>query len=258
MGFFVVVVAAGGSRSGGGFCSFLLLLSMAFPPEQRRKPPVFDGEDGDDINIDVYNAGTPIRYLSLDHVYSTTSPFVSTSGSSNVMSKKVKARRLMVNHFDDLNFKPPRLLHVYSRRRKKPRHSSANSSVYDSLVEEVELSSETVMESEAREIHEMVNGVDEHADEFEVDRTPKKKKKSDKFRCNELVKLEVDSSVIRAMNGPRLRDCRTHSYNDNNSARRKKRNSSQISEKAMLKSPTAKRWVRYWFLVASWELRCFV
>lgn len=230
--------------------SVLLLLSMAFPLEQRPKPQIFDGEDGDDINIDVYNAGTPIRYLSLDHVYSTTSPFVSTSGSSNVMSKKVKARRLVVNHFDDLNFKPPRLLHVYSRRRKKPRHSSVSSSVYDSLVEEVELGSKTVMKSEAREIDEMVNGVDDHAGEFDVDRTPKKKKKKkDKFGCNELVKLEVDSSVIRAMNGPRLRDCRAHSNINTNSGRRKKRNSSQISEKTMLKSPTAKRWVRYWFLI---------
>lgn len=230
--------------------SVLFFSSMAFPLQQRPKPPILDGEDGDDINIDVYNAGTPIRYLSLDHVYSTTSPFVSTSGSSNVMSKKVKARRLMVNHFDDLNFKPPRLLHVYSRRRKKPRHSSASSSVYDSLVEEVELDSRTVMESEDREIDKMVNGVDDHAGEFEVDRTPKKKKKrKDKFGCNELVKLEVDSSVIRAMNGPRLRDCRTHSSNNNNSGQRKKRNSSQISEKSMFKSPTAKRWVRYWFLV---------
>ena len=221
---------------------------MAFPLEQRPKPPILDGEDGDDINIDVYNAGTPIRYLSLDHVYSTTSPFVSTSGSSNVMSKKVKARRLLVNHFDDLNFKPPRLLHVYSRRRKKPRHSSVSSSVYDSLVEEVELGSKTVMKSEACEIDEMVNGVDDLVREFEVDRTPKKKKK-DNFGCNELVKLEVNSSVIRAMNGPRLRDCRTHSNNNKNSGRRKKRNSSQISEKTMFKSPTAKRWVRYWFLI---------
>ncbi|TYK23920.1 histone-lysine N-methyltransferase ATX2-like isoform X2 [Cucumis melo var. makuwa] len=220
----------------------------AFSLHQRPKPPIVDGEDGDDINIDVYNAGTPIRYLSLDHVYSTTSPFVSTSGSSNVMSKKVKARRLVVNHFDDLNFKPPRLLHVYSRRRKKARHSSASSSMYDSLVEQVELGSTTVMESEACETDEMENGVDDHAEEFEVDRSPKnKKKRTDKFGCNELVKLEVDSSVIRAMNGPRLRDCRTPSNNNNNSGQRKKRNSSQISEKIMFKSPTAKRWVRLSF-----------
>ncbi|XP_038884706.1 histone-lysine N-methyltransferase ATX2-like [Benincasa hispida] len=250
---------------------------MALPLQQRPKPPIVDGEDGDDINIDVYNAGTPIRYLSLDHVYSTTSPFVSTSGSSNVMSKKVKARRLVVNHFDDLNFKPPRLLHVYSRRRKKPRHSSAGSSVYESLVEQVELGSRTVVESEAREIDEMVNGVDDHEEESEVDRTPKKKKKrKDKFGCNELVKLEVDSSVIRAMNGPRLRDCRTHSNNNKNPGQRKKRNSSQLSEKTMFKSPTAKRWVRlsfedvdpkvyiglqckvYWPLDADWYCGCVV
>lgn len=210
----------------------------ALPLERRLKPPIMDGEDGDDINIDVYNAGTPVRYLSLDHVYSTTSPFVSTSGSSNVMSKKVKARRLVVNHFDDLNFKPPRLLHVYSRRRKKPRHSP---------VENVELGP---VKSEVREMDEMVNGDDEHAGEFEVERmSQKKKKKRDKFGCNELVKLEVDSSVIRAMNGPRLRDCRTHNNNSSNSGRRRKRNSSGMAEKTIFKSPSSKRWVRYCFLI---------
>ncbi|XP_022150376.1 histone-lysine N-methyltransferase ATX2 isoform X2 [Momordica charantia] len=208
----------------------------ALPLERRLKPPIMDGEDGDDINIDVYNAGTPVRYLSLDHVYSTTSPFVSTSGSSNVMSKKVKARRLVVNHFDDLNFKPPRLLHVYSRRRKKPRHSP---------VENVELGP---VKSEVREMDEMVNGDDEHAGEFEVERmSQKKKKKRDKFGCNELVKLEVDSSVIRAMNGPRLRDCRTHNNNSSNSGRRRKRNSSGMAEKTIFKSPSSKRWVRLSF-----------
>ncbi|KAL9297399.1 hypothetical protein ACSQ67_023295 [Phaseolus vulgaris] len=54
------------------------------------------GGGDDDATIDVHTTrGTPIRYLPLDHLYSATSPCrVTASGSSNVMSKKVKARKL--------------------------------------------------------------------------------------------------------------------------------------------------------------------
>ncbi|XP_020218632.1 histone-lysine N-methyltransferase ATX2 [Cajanus cajan] len=95
----------------------------------------------DDATVDVHaTRGTPIRYLPLDHLYSATSPCrVAASGSSNVMSKKVKARKLTLAHFADhhrkttsspptsssLPPKPP-LLFVYSRRRKRRADSDAD------------------------------------------------------------------------------------------------------------------------------------
>ncbi|KAG6575330.1 hypothetical protein SDJN03_25969, partial [Cucurbita argyrosperma subsp. sororia] len=63
---------------------------------------------------------------------------------------KVKAQRLLVNHFDDLNFMSPRFPHEYSRRQKEPRPSFVSSSVYGSLDEKLQLGSKTVMKSEAQ------------------------------------------------------------------------------------------------------------
>ncbi|KAF2322268.1 hypothetical protein GH714_009889 [Hevea brasiliensis] len=54
------------------------------------------GEEGEDINVDTHT-DAPLRYVSLDRVYSAASLCVSASGSSNVMSKKVKARKLIVH-----------------------------------------------------------------------------------------------------------------------------------------------------------------
>lgn len=77
--------------------------------------------------------GTPVRYLPLRHVYSTSAPCVSASGSSNVVTKKVKARRMIADGFDGDSdggdqkpypTKPP-VVHVYARRRKRPRNLTA-------------------------------------------------------------------------------------------------------------------------------------
>ncbi|KAJ8635768.1 hypothetical protein MRB53_010035 [Persea americana] len=82
--------------------------------------------------------GTPLRYVDLQHLYSSTSPCstsaattTTTTRSSNVTTKKVKARKLiesMDHEIDDANDspknhlkKPP--LRVYQRRAKTPRHS---------------------------------------------------------------------------------------------------------------------------------------
>ncbi|KAL5703167.1 hypothetical protein ACHQM5_028294 [Ranunculus cassubicifolius] len=65
--------------------------------------------------------GTPVRYLPLDHVYSSTATCISASGSSNVMSKKIKACKRSDlprdNHDDFVVTK--KFVHVYSRRRRK-------------------------------------------------------------------------------------------------------------------------------------------
>ncbi|KAK9141113.1 hypothetical protein Scep_010794 [Stephania cephalantha] len=73
--------------------------------------------------------GTPKRYLPLHHVYSATVPYVGASGSSNVMSKKVKARKIAVDsRFGDEDDgvdeseqkkKIEPVLRVYVRKRKR-------------------------------------------------------------------------------------------------------------------------------------------
>ncbi|OMP03819.1 hypothetical protein COLO4_10182 [Corchorus olitorius] len=80
------------------------------------------------------DADTPIRYVSLDRVYSAASLCVSATNSSNVMSKKVKARKLILdnNHHDHLEPHNSPLMHVYSRRSKRSRQCV---SFYDSLLE---------------------------------------------------------------------------------------------------------------------------
>ncbi|KAL6191383.1 hypothetical protein ACLB2K_037774 [Fragaria x ananassa] len=197
---------------------------MAFPLTQRN----------DDVPIDVDTAAVaPIRYLSLDHVYSATSPCVSASGSSNVMSKKVKARKL--NHFDsddvsDHHHKPlpppppplpehkPEVVLVYSRREKRPRHS-----FFDALVARAQPKAVKV----------------EAVDEDEYVRLKKKRKES-KFGSSELVKLGVDSNVLLALSAPpRLRECRVSNQKPEKSSS-KKRISSVKAEKV---PPSMKRWV---------------
>ncbi|KAG6667557.1 hypothetical protein CIPAW_01G108600 [Carya illinoinensis] len=198
----------------------------------------------DDTTVDVHSAvGTPVRYLPLDHVYSATSPCcvsvsVSASGSSNVMSKKVKARKLIVNDYDhdlDPDRKPsspsihrrPPLVHVYSRRPKTFRHSS----FYDSVITREEATSEFDGKLGGR----LLNN----------------KKKKRRFGSSELVKLGVDSSVLRSLDGPRLRDSRnrnaTNSNNSSTNSRKRKRVFSENCENVLSESPSTRRWVRLSF-----------
>ncbi|XP_027353550.1 histone-lysine N-methyltransferase ATX2-like [Abrus precatorius] len=163
-------------------------------------PEAGGGEE--DTNIDVHTTrGTPIRYLPLDHLYSATSPCrVTASGSSNVMSKKVKARKLTLNHFNhtenaqpldhqsnkkttpSLSLPKPPLIYVYSRRRK--RRFSPTVSFCDSPAGRVE----------------SVNK------ESDGERRLLKKRKTG---TTELEKLGVDlNTAIGSVDGPRLRECR--------------------------------------------------
>ncbi|XP_024026210.1 histone-lysine N-methyltransferase ATX1 isoform X1 [Morus notabilis] len=215
---------------------------MAFPRKDQE----------DDTTIDVHTAaGAPIRFVPLDHVYSATSPCA--SGSSNVMSKKVKARKLLLHdrfasespaaeQDDDGDRKPqlipplprkPPIVNVYSRRSKRPRRSSANSpSFYDSMLARAESTS--------------------GGDDSEVGRLVKKRKKSGGKLgpVGELVKLGVDSDVLSGLDRPRLRDCRNYNFGGKNNGKglkRKKRSSEENCEKALSDSPTTKRWVRLSF-----------
>ncbi|KAK7295625.1 hypothetical protein RJT34_18536 [Clitoria ternatea] len=205
------------------------------------------GGELEDTNIDVHTTrGTPIRYLPLDHLYSATSPCrVTASGSANVMSKKVKARKLTHAHFDPVDKKTtsssstsssssslplprPPLLHVYSRRRK--RRSSPMVSFYDSLVGNKDSGSER--------------------------RFLKKRK----IGSTELEKLGVDlnAAIGNDLHGPRLRECRNQLGNSGNA----KTGSLENFPKLLPESRTVKRWVGLSFDDADPEvfvgLRCKV
>lgn len=148
------------------------------------------------------------------------------------MSKKVKARKLNPTHFevdpDHKNSIPkPPLVHVYSRRHKRPQHSSESLSFYDSLVGRSGPTSDICKIDDYGEDRENGNS--------EVGKSKKKRKAG----SSELVNLGVDLSTLGSLDGPRLRDCRDHSVTD-------------ISQRAPLEkfpkllpaSRTVKRWVR--------------
>ncbi|KAF7837087.1 histone-lysine N-methyltransferase ATX2-like [Senna tora] len=210
---------------------------MAFLPQPQ--------EAEEDTTVDVHTTrGTPIRYLPLDHLYSNTSPCrVSPSGSANVMSKKVKARKLNPTNFevdpDQKNSlsKPP-LVHVYSRRNKRPRHSSESSSFNDSLVGRGGPTSNNCEIGDSGEHKENANS--------EVGTLKKKKKVGN----TELVNLGVDLSALGSLDGPRLRDCRVHSItaiSNSGTSMKRKRASSDDSPKLLPASHSVKRWVRLTF-----------
>ena len=188
------------------------------------------GRGGDeDATIDVHTTrGTPIRYLPLDHLYSATSPCrVTASGSSNVMSKKIKARKLTLTHNNNNNNnnhynnhehkkttsssssslalppKPP-LLFVYSRRRK--RHSPAAATT-------------------------------------ENDESEKRLLKKRKIGSTELERLGVDlNTAIGDVDGPRLRECRNQ-FGNSGAAGNAKYGSLENLPKVLPESRNVKKWV---------------
>ena len=163
------------------------------------------------------------------------------------MSKKVKARKLMLvadgtgKDGDDERKQPltttpfcskPPIVHVYTRRSKRP---CSSSSLYDSLVARAE-SGDAVDEDDG--------------DGSEVGKSLKKKKRRRKLGVGELVKLGLDSDVFSSLDRPRLRDCRNYNFGSNSEngkgLKRKKSSSSQSnSEKILSGSANTKRWVRY-------------
>jgi hypothetical protein len=214
----------------------------------------------DDTTLD----GTPIRYLPLDHVYSATSPCrVSAGVSSNVMSKKVKARKLIANDFDlnpsssitsSTSSLPnrPSVLRVYSRRPKRSRHSPSNPSFFRKLISRGTGDAGSEFEPEDSKADILL---------LNLNQAKAKKKKKRRIGSSELVKLGVDSTILRSLDRPRLRDCRIHNLNNSNNnnsnnntnvdsnnsnLRKRKRNSasSENCEKVLSDSPTTKRWVR--------------
>ncbi|KAK6230995.1 hypothetical protein QUC31_002513 [Theobroma cacao] len=180
---------------------------------------------------DKEDADIPICYVFLDRVYSVASFCVNATNSSYVMSKKVKAHKLIIDnyHHHHLNPQNPLFLHVYARLPKQPLQCV---SFYDSLLED---ESETVVKSE-------------------IDECLSKKMRVGKI---ELVKLVVNSSVLSELDLPRLRDSRNNnSVNNNvnnNSVKKRRHNSTPSLQLGFTCSTTAKKWVRFfghWMLIA--------
>ncbi|KMT11027.1 hypothetical protein BVRB_5g112470 [Beta vulgaris subsp. vulgaris] len=180
-------------------------------------------------DIDNHYAGTPIKFLPLCHVYSATSPCVSASGSSNVVSKKVRARKLTLidgclddhQHDDDeeeekrgvgeeLKSEPQsdsrKVIRVYSRRvKKKPVQEGEGIAVKAEPVEEEGF------------VGDVLVGF------------PNKRRR---VGCSELLKLGVDSSVLSRLNGPRLRESRfQYNVNATKSVVKKKKQNSSVNHK---------------------------
>ncbi|XP_061968612.1 histone-lysine N-methyltransferase ATX2-like isoform X3 [Populus nigra] len=170
--------------------------------------------------------GTSIRYVSLDRVYSAAS----LCGSSNVMSKKVKARKFLPNHHPRVN-NPPSLLYVYSRRPKRPPRPSFHDSLVSRAAEPELAVKSAICEFEEEPMIEL-----------------NKEKKRRRIGSNELLRLGVDSNILLGFDRPRLRDCRNNTNNSNSKIgnfKRKKRDSLVTnSDKFSALPDTSKRWVR--------------
>ncbi|KAL6970849.1 hypothetical protein U1Q18_030531 [Sarracenia purpurea var. burkii] len=241
--------------------------------EAEEREQIVQQQGGEDIDT-----GTPIRYVPLCDLYSATSPCV--SGSSNgIMSKKVKARKLLhidhrrqYNHPDEQDHRPssdlkplpslssssissrekPPLIHFYSRRRPKKLRHSQKPSFFDSLVSPLHseangsLALAVVKEEEEEEDND--DGV-RRLTQKKKQMQKKMHRKRAKFGRSELINLGVDSSVLRQLDGPRLRESRNHSRKliNTNVGRKRKRapdKNFQNHDDSQMVTSAAKRWVR--------------
>ncbi|XAR58191.1 Histone-lysine N-methyltransferase [Bertholletia excelsa] len=159
------------------------------------------------------------------------------------------------------DLKKPPIFQFYSRRRlKRPRNSchsqnlNQDSSFFDTLVSRFSsLSKNPSGLAEIKEEHEDVErAADGDDDCVEKLIRKKKQKKRGKFGNSELLNLGVDSSILRQLDGPRLRGSRSNSHNPSNNKvnRRRKRdppgNCKKLSDSQIVNS-AAKRWVRLSF-----------
>ncbi|KAK9053481.1 hypothetical protein SSX86_030115 [Deinandra increscens subsp. villosa] len=168
------------------------------------------------------------RYVPLDIVYSATSP---CSGYSNVMSKKVKARKYPPLSTDDADPKPP-VIHFYTRSRRRRRQYSGG---YDTFLSNLKALPVLQVKVEDVEFDGMVGSLGVFINE-------KKKRKTSQELVN-LVSLD---------DTPRLRGSSHKPNNDNNNISSTSRSRSRgRCNNTIKKSTTAasrtKRWVRLKF-----------
>ncbi|XP_077250235.1 histone-lysine N-methyltransferase TRX1-like [Tasmannia lanceolata] len=220
---------------------------MALPLQQK-----FMHEEEDIDN------GTPIRYLPLSDLYSATSPCINASGSSNVMSKKVKARKLIEPSDSNPEIPLQKLsLLVYKRRPKKiPRISPNNPlELEKSIINE---ENERGMNGDDRSqiceeggelgsqdciIFEGFDGADGEDGILDSvmaksNNVNKKRKKRSKY---ELFNLGVESSDLLNLAGHWSRGIR--SLDNTNSARTRKCGLSNDPQKNSSALVSAKRWI---------------
>lgn len=200
----------------------------AAPPEEVRI--VVQSEE--DHNHHHHHHPREARYVPLDLVYSATSP---CSGYSNVMSKKVKARKFPVleDHKDGVSVDPkppppkPPVVHFYSRcRRRKRSGNFVGQSGYDIFLSN--LKTVSVVEVKAENVEfDGEDGVVGSGGVL-VNHSNKKRKTS-----QELVNLGLDSVCLDT---PRLRGSSQKPKNRTNDAsvsrsRRSKNNNLSICDK---------------------------
>uniref|UniRef100_A0A1D1Z907 Histone-lysine N-methyltransferase ATX2 n=1 Tax=Anthurium amnicola TaxID=1678845 RepID=A0A1D1Z907_9ARAE len=158
----------------------------------------------------------PTRYVHIKHLYSSTSPCINASGASNVMSKKVKARKVTDEEeeeggleavqgngkglpfldpdLQETHGKPPehrKPVLVYHRRAKRHRHSWNMPSFFDSVTRKMDLAS--------RSSGDAVGDGDDGLP------TEKKQKRMMKY---ELLGLGAGAGFECGFSGPRLRASR--------------------------------------------------
>ncbi|KAK4778260.1 hypothetical protein SAY87_018447 [Trapa incisa] len=232
---------------------------MAFSAETLAESAAAAPGGEDDTGIDTLSSGSA-RYLSLGDVYSATSP---ASGSSILMSKKIKARKLE-NCPDGIKSasgcegscideerirRRPRdnapLLHVYTRRNKRPRidDSKQGCSFVDLMVSRAKLNA--AKPAKVEPIEEFERGGIDVAGVSSTDELVNTKKKRKPFN-GELSKLGLDSSDHIDFKGPRLRENRNHM--EINSQKRKSTRNKFVGTQSMDGGvQDKKRWVRLSF-----------
>ncbi|GMP55233.1 hypothetical protein CsSME_00020108 [Camellia sinensis var. sinensis] len=215
-----------------------------------------------DEEIEIEFEATPKRYVPLSDLYSATAPCITATRSSNVKSKKIKARKLHRGHHfhcekPPTHSKKPPLLHCYSRRRPKNHlHSLQEPSFFDSLASRSQPQSNV---SPALEIVEEDGPLVEKKDEDcglgsmkknnDKKKLRKKKKRKREFGGSDVVKLGADSSSLNQLDEPRVGESLNQNCDVNNadiSRKRKRRRASGNCENPddSQMGNSAKKWVR--------------
>ncbi|GMP55229.1 hypothetical protein CsSME_00020108 [Camellia sinensis var. sinensis] len=218
-----------------------------------------------DEEIEIEFEATPKRYVPLSDLYSATAPCITATRSSNVKSKKIKARKLHRGHHfhcekPPTHSKKPPLLHCYSRRRPKNHlHSLQEPSFFDSLASRSQPQSNV---SPALEIVEEDGPLVEKKDEDcglgsmkknnDKKKLRKKKKRKREFGGSDVVKLGADSSSLNQLDEPRVGESLNQNCDVNNadiSRKRKRRRASGNCENPddSQMGNSAKKWVRLSF-----------
>ncbi|KAL8136520.1 hypothetical protein V2J09_002521 [Rumex salicifolius] len=149
----------------------------------------------EDNDLDCNNNGTPLKFLPLQHVYSTTAPCV--GGSSSVVCKKVRARRLAMVSEDCLGDpcapeQQQTPVVVFVRRGK----GSSKASFFDFLVEKFE---PPLKKRALSEVKQEPIGQD-----FDAPSVLQHKKR--RVRAGEVAKLGIHSNGFCSPKGPKLRE----------------------------------------------------